>query len=83
LYVIKPEENHNTALEPLPLEINPQCGIICKDDTMLVLGGLNGEILFFSLIPKQEHPALIHTLKLDSENLTCLQNLNQKYLICG
>jgi hypothetical protein len=65
LYVIKPEEQHNTVLEPIALEINPQCGIICKDDTMLALGGLNGQILFFSLIPKQEQPLLIHTLSLD------------------
>ncbi len=51
LYVINPDHQHNTDVNIIQIGKNPQCGIVCKDDTLLAIGALNGELLIFSLTP--------------------------------
>jgi hypothetical protein len=77
LYIIKPDE----TWAAYDIGKNALCGTLCSE-SILALGALNGEILFYSL-SNPEQPTLTKTVALDLFNLTCIKVISPKFLFCG
>ena len=77
LYIIKPDETWSAY----DIGKNALCGTLCSE-SILALGALNGEVLFYSL-SNPEQPLLTKTVTLEQFNLTCMKVMNSKFLFCG
>lgn len=78
LYIIKPDE----TWAAYDIGKNALCGILCSE-SILALGALNGEILFYSL-SNPEKPMLTKTLTMEEQyNMTCLTVIGPKFIFCG
>jgi hypothetical protein len=71
------------TLKPMPLTHFVTCAELCLNDSILVLGALNGELFFYNL-SNPELPTLKGSVKFNNDiDLTCLRALNQEMIICG
>lgn len=77
LYIIKPDETWAS----LDIGKYAFCGTLCNE-SILALGALNGEILFYSL-STPDKPILAKTLALGAFNMTCMKVIGPKLLLCG